>query len=189
MNVSTHKSVGNFGKNLVQHLAYVKNIWLLKNTPNLKNMPNHKYLCQPPPKYAKFHKFGIKICQLATLFPTPALNETHPNSAEQYDKLIDGRGGSRGGDRPPLKPKKVTLITMISYNSASNISKPVLSNSFVVFELSHHVGLLQSSIVVSQQCCEVCFVSTVAAKPLIRYETQISVSYKAYTYIGSVSVT
>jgi len=23
--------------------------------------------CQPPPKYAKFQKFGIKICQLATL--------------------------------------------------------------------------------------------------------------------------
>jgi len=33
MNVSTHKSVGNFGKNLVQHLALVKNNWLLKNMP------------------------------------------------------------------------------------------------------------------------------------------------------------
>jgi len=40
MNVSTHKSVGNFGNNLVQHFEYVKNNWLLKNMPDLTNMPN-----------------------------------------------------------------------------------------------------------------------------------------------------
>jgi len=67
MNASTHKSVGNFGNNLVQHLAFVKDNWLLKNMPNLTNMPNQIYLCQPPSKNAKFQKFGIKRCQLATL--------------------------------------------------------------------------------------------------------------------------
>jgi len=41
--------------------------WLLKNMSNFTNTPNQKYLCQPPPKNAKFQKLGIKICQLATL--------------------------------------------------------------------------------------------------------------------------
>jgi len=47
MNVSAHKIVGNFEKNLVQHLDMPKTC---QNMPNLANMPNQKYLCQPPPK-------------------------------------------------------------------------------------------------------------------------------------------
>jgi len=50
MNVSMHKSVGNFRNNLVQHFEYVKNNRLLENMPTLTNMPNQKYLYQPPPK-------------------------------------------------------------------------------------------------------------------------------------------
>jgi len=34
---------------------------------------------------------------------------------------LRSRGGSKGGDYPPLKPKKVTLFTMISYNSEKSI--------------------------------------------------------------------
>jgi len=59
MNVSAHKIVGNFEKNLVQHVDMPK---ICQNMPNLANMPNQKYLCQPPPKNAKFQIFGIKIC-------------------------------------------------------------------------------------------------------------------------------
>jgi len=33
MNVSNHKSVENFGKNLIQHFECVKHNWFLKNMP------------------------------------------------------------------------------------------------------------------------------------------------------------
>jgi len=56
------------------------------------------------------------------------------------------RGGSRGqmGRSRPLKPKKETLFTMILYNSENSIrDKAILS-----------------SIVFSQQCCEVLYTSS-----------------------------
>jgi len=67
MSVSTQKRVGNGRKNSVQHFANVKKL-VVGNMPNLTNMPNQKYLRKPPLKNAKFQKFGIKVCQLATLF-------------------------------------------------------------------------------------------------------------------------
>jgi len=33
-----------------------------KNIPYVTNMRNQKYSCQPPPKNAKFQKFGTKLC-------------------------------------------------------------------------------------------------------------------------------
>jgi len=65
INVSTDKSVGNIGKNLAQNLHMSKIIGCSKisqKMSNLINKPNQKYLCQPPPKYAKLLKFRIKIC-------------------------------------------------------------------------------------------------------------------------------
>jgi len=50
----------------VQHLAYVKNL-VVQKYAKFDKYAKPKYLCQPPPKNAKFQKFGIKICQLATL--------------------------------------------------------------------------------------------------------------------------
>jgi len=52
---------------------------------------------------------------------------------------VEVGGGSSGGRSPSLKPEKVTLFTMILYNSESNIR----DNSHVVV----HCRL-------SQQCCE-----------------------------------
>jgi len=48
--------------------------------PNVTNIRNQKYLCQPPPKNAKFQKFGTKICQLATL----AYNTCLPYSCTSF---------------------------------------------------------------------------------------------------------
>jgi len=58
--------------------------------PNLINMPNQNYLCQPPPKYAKFQKFGIKICQLATLlyFRSPRLATRFESNAANIAKVL-----------------------------------------------------------------------------------------------------
>jgi len=56
---------------------------------------------------------------------------------------------------PQLKPSKVTLFTIILYNSENNISKPIPNKSFVMFEMFYwsRYKVILSSIV--QQCCEV----------------------------------
>jgi len=64
---------------------------------------------------------------------------------------LQGRMGVGLGWSPPtLKPTKVTLFTIILYNSENNIRDKVTL----------------SSVVLSQQCCEMCFISLTVAKPL-----------------------
>jgi len=105
MNIFTHKSVGNSGKNSVQHSAYVKNNWLLKNMPNFTNVPNQKYLCQPPPNYGKFQNFDIKICQLATLHLYHSLVVTISDlSLLGVHVSPAGRHTQGRGNRPPHPP-------------------------------------------------------------------------------------
>jgi len=55
------------------------------------------------------------------------------------------------------KPTKVTLFTMILYNSENNTSKPTPNKSFVMFQLSHcsRYKAILSSIILLQQCYEV----------------------------------
>ena len=69
--------------------------------------------------------------------------------AKTYTHVYVTQGGYRGGEISPLKLMKVTLFTMILYNSENNIRD------------------WRPSIYLSQQCCEVYFISlTVATKPL-----------------------
>ena len=79
-----------------------------------------------------------KLTQVLLLFPVVFVSGLHW-----------GRGGD-WADRPPKKPEKVTLFTVILYNSENNIRD--------------QVHLL--SIVLSQQCCEVYTSSQTVAKPL-----------------------
>jgi len=81
----------------VQHFCMCQKIGCSKicqNMPDLTNIPNQKYLCQPPRKNAKLKKFGIKICQLATLFSdsdsAPAAKFLNPDtvSSEISDLLL-----------------------------------------------------------------------------------------------------
>ena len=60
MNVSTHESVGNFVKILVQHFAYVKNNWLLKKYAKPKIfMPTTSKNCQISKIWHKNMPLGI----------------------------------------------------------------------------------------------------------------------------------
>ena len=76
--------------------------------------------------------------------------------------------GRAGGRSLSMKRTKVTLFTMILYNSANNISKPIPSKSFVTFNLFHCLRekVTVSSIVLSPQFCEVYFISHAVTKPL-----------------------
>ena len=47
------------------------------------------------------------------------------------------QGRIQGGRLPTLKSKKVTLFTMVLYNSENYISKPILNKTFVMFQLSY----------------------------------------------------
>ena len=58
--------------------------------------------------------------------------------------------GQLGQSLPPLKPLKVTLFTMILYNS---------ENSIEPYEA------ILSSIVLSQQCCDIYIICLTVAKP------------------------
>jgi len=63
------------------------------------------------------------------------------------------RGGFRGWS-PTLKSKKVTLFTMVLYNSENNASTTIPNKTFVMFELSYcsrYMAIL-SYIVLSAQC-------------------------------------
>jgi len=53
--------------------------------PNLTNMPNQKYLCQPPPKYAKFQKFGIKYASWQHCFRARQSQSGNQNPAHCDD--------------------------------------------------------------------------------------------------------
>jgi len=76
------------------------------------------------------------------------------------------QGGGRLERSYRLKPTKVTLFTILFYNSENNISKPIPNKCFVMFAMSHcsRYKAIMSSIALSQQCCEVYFISQ--AKPL-----------------------
>jgi len=73
MNVSTHKSLGNFGNNLVQNFEYVKNNWSLKHTPKHAKfakyakpkifMPTTSKKCQILKIWHKNMPVGNTVCQ------------------------------------------------------------------------------------------------------------------------------
>ena len=60
-------------------------------------------------------------------------------------------GADPGEAIAPLKPAKVTLFTIILYNPENNI---------------RDMRQILPSIVMSQQCCEVHFISLAVAKPV-----------------------
>jgi len=66
-----------------------------------------------------------------------------------------------------LEPTKVTSFTMILYNSGNNIPKLIANKFLVMFELPHcsRFEAILSSIL-SQQRCEVYFISLAVAKPI-----------------------
>jgi len=87
--------------------------------------------------------------------------------------LLLNRGGFRWGRSPTLKSKKVTLCTMILYNSENNISKPIPNKTFVMFELSYfsRYKVILSSIVFSQQCSEVYAISSYSSEAVMKLTT------------------
>jgi len=76
---------------------------------------------------------------------------------------------------PPLKPTKVTLFAISWCNSENNISKPIPNTSLVKFEFPHcsRYKTILSTIVLSQQCCEVYFISLNSSGADTRLDYQI----------------
>jgi len=75
----------------------------------------------------------------------------------------------------PLKPTKITSFTMILYNSESDISKPFPNKTFVMFEMSQcsQYKAILLSVVLSQQCCEIYFISHTVMGADMRLDYQI----------------
>ena len=79
----------------------------------------------------------------------------------------------QGERSPTLKSKELTLFTMVLYNSENNISKPFLNKTLVMFELSYcsRYKAILSSIVGSQQCSEVYFISSYTSEAVMKLTT------------------
>jgi len=98
------------------------------------------------------------MCEKQALLPKKRIFGT---SASFSQGRIQG-----GGRSPTLKSRKVTLFTMVLYNSENNISKPIPNKTFVMFELfycSRYKAVL-SSIVLSQQCSEAYIISSYSSE-------------------------
>ena len=113
--------------------------------------------------------------KLVTCLKEACVKKKHcsQKSAFLEPMLLLNRDGFRWGRSPTLKSKKVTLFTMILYNSEDNISKPIPNKTFVMFELSYfsRYKVILSSIVFSQQCSEVYFISSYSSETVMKLTT------------------
>ena len=103
-------------------------------------------------------------------WPIQASDNTYKEQALEQPPVIMvvADPGVTIGAIAPLKPTKVSLFTMMLYNSENNVSKPIPNKSFVMFKLSHcsRYKAILSFIVASQQFCGLYFIYPTVAKPL-----------------------
>ena len=103
------------------------------------------------------------MCEKKALLPKKLIFGTNAPSKQ---------GGFRGGRSPTLKPKKVTLFTMVLCNLENNTSKPTPNkiSSCSNCHCSRYMAIL-SSVVLSQQCSEVYTISSCSSEAVMKLTT------------------